>query len=675
MSERDSAGPRNVALVGSYLSGKTTLLESILFVTGAITRKGSVTGGNSVGDGSPEARARQMGVELNVAGTTFLDSRFTFLDCPGSIEFLQETYNVVTGADAAVVVCEPDPDRVLTLAPLLKVLEDRGVPSIIFVNKLDKAEVRAQDLLEALQSISARPLVLRHLPIIEDDRTTGYIDLASERAYLYRPGAASEVVDIPESMTEAKAEARFQMLEKLADFDDNLMEQLLEDIEPPNDEVFAQLTRDLRQGNVTPVMLGAAEFEHGVRRLLKALRHEVPGAEAAAERLGVEPAGERLAQVLKTYHTQHGGKLSVVRVWRGTIKDGDSLSGERVSGLFRMMGQQTEKIAEARAGEVVALGRLDGVHTGDTLSAGKSGGELPRPETLSPVYHLAVSAADRADEVKLTGAVAKVIEEDPSFTFEHNQDTQELLLWGQGDIHLRIAFDRLKNRYGLGVETRHPKVPYKEAIRKPISQRGRFKRQTGGHGQYGDVTLDIKPLPRGSGFSFENKSVGGVVPRQYIPSVENGVKEYLASGPLGFPVVDISVTLVDGSHHSVDSSDLAFKTAGRIAMTEAMPQCSPVLLEPIDHVEISMPSEFTSKVNGVITTRRGQILGFDARAGWPGWDTVSAHIPGAEILDLIVELRSLSLGVATYTRRYDHLQELTGRLAEQVLSAQQDDAA
>ena len=279
-----------------------------------------------------------------------------------------------------------------------------------------------------------------------------------------------------------------------------------------------------------------------------------------------------------------------------------------------------------------------------------------------------MTAADRADEVKLTGAVAKVVEEDPSLSLEQNQDTQEMLLWGQGDIHLKIAFDRLKSKYGLDVVTRRPKVPYKEAIRKPISQRGRHKRQTGGHGQYGDVVLDIKPLPRGSGFQFDNKIVGGVVPKQYIPSVEHGVKEYLNVGPLGFPVVDISVTLVDGSFHAVDSSDIAFKTAGRIAMSEALPQCSPVLLEPILLVAISVPSDAISKVNGVITGRRGQILGFDVRAGWPGWDTVSAHMPQAEILDLIVELRSLTLGVGTYTWKYDHLQELTGRIADQVLA-------
>lgn len=668
MSNGTAAGPRNVALVGPYLSGKTTLLESILFATGAITRKGSVSEGNTVGDSSPEARAREMGVELNLASTTFLGDDLTFLDCPGSIEFLQEAHNALLGVDAAVVVCEADPTKAATLGPLLRFLEDHGIPRLIFVNKIDRASGRVQDLLEALQGVSAQPLVLRQVPIREGEEVTGYVDLASERAYLYRPDAASEIVELPASMSDEKAEARYLMLEKLADFDDTLMEQLLEDQEPANEEVFVQLTRDLREGNIVPVLLGAGEHQHGVKRLLKALRHEVPGPAAAAERLGMAADGEALAQVLKTYHTMHGGKLSVARVWRGVIKDGATLNGDRVSGVYRMLGSQTEKVAEAKAGDVVAFGRLESARTGDTLCPGKPDLELERAEVLPPVFHLAVTAADRADEVKLTGAVAKVVDEDPSLSLEQNQDTQEMLLWGQGDIHLKIAFDRLKSKYGLDVVTRRPKVPYKEAIRKPISQRGRHKRQTGGHGQYGDVVLDIKPLPRGSGFQFDNKIVGGVVPKQYIPSVEHGVKEYLNVGPLGFPVVDISVTLVDGSFHAVDSSDIAFKTAGRIAMSEALPQCSPVLLEPILLVAISVPSDAISKVNGVITGRRGQILGFDVRAGWPGWDTVSAHMPQAEILDLIVELRSLTLGVGTYTWKYDHLQELTGRIADQVLA-------
>jgi elongation factor G len=284
------------------------------------------------------------------------------------------------------------------------------------------------------------------------------------------------------------------------------------------------------------------------------------------------------------------------------------------------------------------------------------------------VFSFAIEAADRNDEVKLSTAMAKLSDEDPALSFVQNPDTNELVVWGQGDIHLKVAFDRLRSKYGVEVVPHRPKVPYKEAIRGSAKQHSRFKRQSGGHGQFGDVHVEIKPLPRGSGFEFHDKIVGGAIPRQYIPAVEAGVREYLNKGPLGFPVVDVSVTLYDGQFHAVDSSEQAFKTAGRIAMSEALPECQPVLLEPICSVEITVPNEHTAKVNNLISGRRGQILGFEARTDWEGWDMVSAHMPQSEIHDLIVELRSLTQGVGSYTFRYDHLQELTGRLADQVLS-------
>jgi len=671
MSARKPSGPRTVALVGPYLSGKTTLLESLLFATGAVARRGTVSEKNTVGDSSLEARERQMTVEVNAATTTFMGDSFTFLDCPGSIEFFQETCNVLPGVDAAVVVCEAEPAKVLNLGPIMQLLDAQNIPHFLFVNKIDKASGQVRDLLEALQTVSSVPLVLRQVPIRTGDAVTGYVDLASERAYVYRDNAPAEVVELPSTMAERKASARYAMLEKLADFDDKLMEALLEEQEPSRDIVFADLAKDLQERLIVPVLLGAADTGHGVNRLLKALRHEVPAHAAAAGRIGVDPtAAEPLAQVLKTYVTPHGGKLSLARIWSGTIKDGVVLNGERVAGLFRMKGAQTEKLPQAGAGEVVALGRLEAVHTGDTLVAAKEVAKpLPRAQKLPAVFGLAISTANRNDEVKLSAALSKLIDEDPSLTFEQTTDTHQFLLWGQGDIHLKVAFARLKNKYGLTVEGQRPKVAYKEAIKKSVTQHGRHKRQSGGHGQFGDVHLEIKPLPRGSGFAFENRIVGGVVPKNFIPAVEAGVKEYLQAGPMGFPVVDVAVALFDGSYHAVDSSEMAFKTAARIAMTEAMPKCDPVLLEPIYRVEVAVPSEYTSRVNGLLSGRRGQILGFDARAGWPGWDLVSAYLPQAEIHDLIVELRSITQGVGTFTFQYDHLQELTGRLADQVLAA------
>jgi elongation factor G len=665
-------GPRTVALVGPYGGGKTTLLESILATTNAVARKGSIVQGNTVGDGSPEARARQMSVEVNCATTQYLDESFTFLDCPGSIEFLQDSLFALSGADTAVVVAEPEAAKVQMLKPYMKRLADLGVPHFLFVNKIDKATGSLRELLAMLQEASDKPLLLRQIPIWEGGAVTGFVDLALERAYVYRENAPSEMIEITDK--EREKEARFSMLEKLADYDEHLMEELLSDVEPPRDEVVADLARELAEGLVVPVLIGSAGADHGIRRLLKALRHEVPEVAALAARQGIAANGDAVVRILKTYYSAHGGKLSLARVLAGTLKDGTVLrdaegQDARVGGIFALKGQEQTKLSEAKTGDTVALMRLEAVTTGDVLSSGRTVPATAPVELLPPVYRLAIEAADRKDEVKLTAAIAKLIEEDPSLVFEQNAELHEMVLAGQGEIHLKVAVEKLLSKYGLKLNTRPARVPYKETIRRSVTQRGRHKRQSGGHGQFGDVVVEIKPMPRGAGFEFVDEIVGGVVPKQWIPSVEKGVIEYLKEGPLGFPVVDVSVTLNDGSYHSVDSSDAAFQTAARVAMQEGMPECHPVLLEPIMHVRIHVPSEATSKVNAVVSGRRGQLLGFDAREGWKGWDTVEAEMPQSELSNLIIELRSLTQGVGTFEMRFDHLAELTGKLADHVVSA------
>jgi elongation factor G len=656
--------------VGSYLSGKTTLLESLLHVTGAIHRRGSVKDGSSVGDGSPEARAREMTVELSAATTEYLGDEWTIIDCPGSIEFRQDARTAVMAADAAVVVCEPVPERAMTVAPILKFLDRHQIPHLLFVNKMDVASGRVRDVMQALQAVSERPLVLRQIPIQDADTVTGYVDLVSERAYHYRPGEPSDLIAIPESVQEEEQKRRMEMLESLADFDDTLLEQLLEDVVPSQGDIYDTLTKDLRQDLIVPVLLGAVEQDHGARRLLKALRHEVPGPEATLERMGVEAGAEPMVRVFKTYHAPHAGKLSLARVWHGEVSDGMTLGGERVSGLYRMTGLHQDKLAKAGIGEVVALGRMERTNAGDVLTpSGRNEVVFPSVDVLKPVFSAAVSVEKHSDEVKLMGALTRLAEEDPSLAVEQNADTHELLLWGQGEIHLLVALDRLSSKYHLSAKMRRPQVPYKETVRKSTSQHGRYKRQTGGHGQFGDVHLDIKPLPRGSGFTFSETIVGGAVPKQFIPGVETGVRDYMTRGPLGFQVVDVAVTLTDGQYHTVDSSDQAFRQAARIAMTEGMRNCDPVLLEPILEITMDVPNEFTPKLQRLISGRRGQILGFEAREDWRGWDRMSAYIPQAETRDLIVELRSLTVGVGTYGWRFDHLQELTGRLADDVVAS------
>ncbi len=674
MSTKSASSARCAVIVGPYTSGKTTLLEALLLQAGAIHRKGSIPEGNTVGDPSPEARQRQMSVEQNFAHCEYLGEHWTFIDCPGSVELGHDRDTALMAADIAVVVAPPETDRVLTLAPIFKILDDYKIPHVLFVNRIDKASVRVRELLESLQAVSDRPLVLRQVPIRDGETVTGFVDLVSERAWKYNTDTQSELIEMPETMLDREDEARREMLESLADFDDDLLEQLLEDKVPATEEVYQYLGKALADDLIVPVLFGSAELGNGITRLLKVLRHEGPEPAAAAARLGIPEEGELAASVIKTFHAAHTGKLSMARIWRGKITDGMTIGNDRVSGLYHIMGQENQKIGQAGPGEVVALGRMDEVMTGDLLTAAGRNPDsgMVWPEPPPPVFSLAVSPQNRQDEVKLSASIARLIEEDASLSVEHNADTHQMLLWGQGEIHLKIAVERLKSKYNVAVDVSPPQTAYKETIRKSTTQHSRFKRQTGGHGQFGDVQIEIKPLPRGSGFEFIDKVVGGSVPRQYIGAVENGTREYLERGPLGFPVVDVAVTLFDGQHHAVDSSDQAFKTAGRLAMSEGMPNCSPVLLEPIYEVVISVPSDFTNKVHSLVSGRRGQILGFEMRSGWQGWDDLKCHLPQAELPDLIIELRSLTMGVGTFRWQFDHLQELTGRLADQVIEARKE---
>ncbi|PPJ62849.1 elongation factor G [Cuspidothrix issatschenkoi] len=668
MNKNVKSSSRNVAIVGPYLSGKTTLLESLLFVTGVISRKGNVKDGNTVGDSANEARDRRMSVEISTANTEYENTRFTFIDCPGSVEFAQETYHGLMGVDAAIVVCEPIKERVLTLAPLFKFLDDWEIPHIVFVNKMDRANIHVLETLNALKAFSSRPLVLHQYPIMQGEQLTGFIDMVTEKAYQYHPGAPADSITFPENLKAEEHLARAEMLETLANFDDHLLEELLDDIEPPQEEIFKDLKLELGADLVVPVFFGVAEQDFGVRPLLEALLREAPEPETTMERRLGTISDTPVAQVLKTFYTPQGGKLSLVRVWQGILTDGIVLNGVRAGGLYRLMGQQQQSINQAVAGEIVALSRLEGIKTGETISTNSQIKPLPKAEQLEPVFALAITPEKRNDEVKLSTAITKLLEEDPALAWEQHGDTHEVILWGQGEIHLQVTLDRLRRKYNLPMSTHLPQVPYKETIRKPVnSVHGRYKHQSGGHGQFGDVYLNIQPLPRGEGFNFHEKIVGGVVPKQYIPGVEMGVREFLSHGPLGFPMVDVAVTLTNGSYHTVDSSEQAFKQAARLAMQMGVTQAQPTLLEPILKVDVNTPSEFTSKVLQLLTGRRGQILGYEGRHDWQGWDNIYAYLPQAEMQDFIVELRSLTLGVGSFHWEQDHLQEVPEKLAERIL--------
>lgn len=660
-------GVRAIALAGPAGAGKTSLAEAMLFASGAINRQGSVEAGTSTGDASPEARARGSSTELNLTRFDYLGDRFAVIDTPGSVGFACDGLAALDTADMAVVVVDPDPARAALAEPTLRRLDALGIPHAIFVNKIDQARGRIRDLLEALQPMSREPLIARQIPIREGDTVTGFVDLALERAFHYQPGKASVEVELPAALAEREAADRFHMLEQLSDHDDALLEQLLSDETPSLDTVFADLVSEMRANLVVPVLFGSAQNGFGVRRLLKLLRHEAPSSADTAKRIGGGGV-----HVFKIAIGGAVGRLAYARVLDDGLAEGSELQAQgeavRVGALFSVQGDKTAKIARADAGDIVAIAKADAARAGMVLGNQGHGDGSARLIDLPPRNAaIAIATRNRNDDVKLSTALHKLVEEDPALDWRQDESSHETVLSGINDEHLAVTLAKLKRRYGVDVATSTPHIAYKESIRKGATQRGRHKKQSGGHGQYGDCIIEVRPLGRGEGFQFIDKITGGVIPKQWIPAVEAGVRDAMERGPLGFPVVDVAVTLTDGSFHSVDSSEIAFRIAGRIAMTEALAQCQPYLLEPVCHLTVSAPPGTGSKVGSVISARRGQILGLGNHPEWERWEAIEATIPEAGLHGLDAELRSLSQGLASYEARFDHLSEIGGRIAEEVV--------
>lgn len=669
-------GTRAVALVGPAGTGKTSLAESLLYASGAITRQGSVEAGTSIGDASPEARARGSSTELNLMNFDYLGDHFALIDTPGGTGFAADGLAALQSADMALVVIDPDPGRAALAEPMLRRLDELGVPHAIFINKIESAQAGAiRSLIGELQPMSREPLALRQIPIrssdASGDHVTGYVDLALERAYRYRPGEESEVIEIPAELSEREKADRARLLETLADFDDALMEALLMDEEPDRATVMADLALDTAGNKVVPVILGSALTGGGVRRLLKLLRHEAPAPDLAAERVG---ANGGALHVFKIANGGAMGRLALGRVLGSGLNEGDELvigdDTARTGSIFFVQGEKTAKQGAAKPGDVIAVAKVDEAKAGFLL--GKKGSASNELAVQYPARNasLAITTRDRKDDVKLSTALHRLCEEDPALEWTQDEASHETLLHGINDEHLQVVLGRLQRRYGVAVDTRPPRIAYRESIRKPASQRGRHKKQSGGHGQYGDCVIEIRPLARGEHFQFEDKITGGAIPRQYIPAVEAGIKDAMEKGPLGFPVVDVAVTLVDGSFHTVDSSELAFRIAGRMAMGDALAQAAPYLLEPIVKITVDTPAGTGSKAGSVLSTRRGQILGMSPHPDWARWERVEALLPESGLHGLDAELRSMSQGLATFTAAFDHLAELGGKEAEMVVKAQ-----
>ncbi|MFC4295692.1 elongation factor G [Novosphingobium tardum] len=664
---------RAIALVGPAGTGKTSLAEALLFASGAINRMGSVDAGTTVGDASPEARARRGSTELNLFHFDYMDDRYALIDTPGGVGFAADGLAALPSADLALVVIDADPARAALAGPILRRIDELGLPHAIFINKVDGARAGSiREVIAALQPLSREPLALRQFPLRDGEAITGYVDVALERAYRYQPGKPSEVISIPPDAADREHAERTRLLETLADFDDALMEALLMDEVPDADVVLADLAEDTGGNKLVPVMFGSAQNGGGVRRLLKFLRHETPPARQAGDRLGV---GDGAAlHVFKIANGGAMGRLALGRVLGEGLREGEDLTvgGEttRTGAIFALQGEKTAKQGEARQGDVVAVAKIDNARCGMMLGS-RAGDARDEPLVTYPARNaaLAIATRDRKDDVKLSTALHRLCEEDPALEWSQDDTSHETLLRGINDEHLQVVLAKLQRRYGVAVETRPPRIAYRESIRKGTTQRGRHKKQSGGHGQYGDAVIEIAPLPPGSGFTFEDRISGGVVPKQWIPAVEAGVREAMERGPLGFPVVDVTVTLIDGSFHAVDSSELAFRIAGRMAMNEGLAKCAPYLLEPICRVVIDTPAGTGSKAGSLLSSRRGQILGLGPHPDWARWERIEAMLPEAGLHGLDAELRSLSQGLASFSASFDHLAELSGKQADDVVKA------
>ncbi|HEY5348927.1 MAG TPA: elongation factor G [Candidatus Lustribacter sp.] len=655
----DISRRRNLAVVGLHHAGKTTLTEAILHHCGAIPRRGSVADGTTTTDFEPECIGHAQSTCVGFAHTACGEVDLMLIDAPGFVDFLEETKIALLAADAAVVVIDADPSRIPQTRALVDFLESRRMPHLFFVNKMDRPGAAPTATLEALVAAYGMHVVAEQLPLGEGDAFSGVVDLIGSTAG-----------------EENVAAARGKLLEALGDFDDHLLEELLEGVEPPLAEVRRDLHDEYARDQIVPVLFGSAARGIGIGELIAAIAEQFPSPldverrDAEGRPIEAKPGGPVVAQVCKTMIHPQSGKLSVVRIFTGTLSIDSVLTDtsrtgvqSRPGGIYRLQGRRQDPIASAGPGEIVALSRLDGVHTLDTLTSGGVRTVMPALDLPEPVFAVAIAPRDRLDEAKLSQMLARLIDEDPALRLMRAEFTNELELCGSGEVHVAIAAERLARKYHVAVETRAPQIAYRETIATGTEAHARYKHQTGGHGQFGEVRLRIEPRERGHGVSFEEKVVGGSVPRQFFPAVEKGVREALMRGPSGYPVVDLHVTLYDGSFHAVDSSEASFRTAAAVAIRDALPRCSVTLLEPIVAIEVLVPEPFASATVAQLTGKRGVVQSFG-----PAEDTafyrVAALVPQAELAHYITELRTATQGLGSFRSRHERFDPVPPKIGE-----------
>lgn len=648
---------RCFSVLGPAGVGKTALVDRLARLEGAGERV--------------ETRAG-----LGLAAFDFMGEPWCAIDCPGAIEALPDARAALLASDAAVVVVPPDPDAASLAAPALRIVEAASAPCLIFVNRIDEARGRLRDIVAALQDYAAHPIVLRQIPIRDGENVVGAVDLVSERAWRYREGQPSALVEVPESVAGRKHEARAELLEHLSEFDDWLLEEIVEEREPAAGPLYAICARVLGENRATPALIGSALRGNGVVRLMKALRHEAPHADALRDRLTASaPDGAPpRAVAFHAHHRKHLGKAVMLRALGEGVAAGATLGGGNVGALMEI-GLETKAPAPVSPGRVVAALKSDQLAAPRLIHAERCGAPPGWARSPEPMFARRLAPDSERDEAKLSLALGRLSEDDPGLVAGQEEGTGAPLVRLQGPMHLRRVLATLAEEFGVKATDAAPDGVWRETVSRPASVHHRHRKQTGGAGQFADVKLTVRPNARGAGFTFDETVKGGAVPRNYIPAVEAGARDALAAGPLGFPVVDVGVTLTDGQHHSVDSSDFAFRAAGRAAVAQALAEGAPMLLQPIHDVAIHAPSIHSGALVATMSSLKGRVLGFDRDPEARGWDLFRAQLPGGALEDLAHALRSATQGVGWFESAFDHFEELYGRDAERVVAMRRGDAA
>lgn len=674
---------RNVALVGHSGSGKTTLAEALLYRAGAISRLGKVEDGTTVTDFDPEEHKRGHSLSLALAPFEWKGHKINLIDTPGYPDFIGDVYAALRVADLAVFVVSAVDGVEVQTENIWRNAEEHGVPRMVFVNKLDKDRASFDRTLDELQDRFGAGIAPLELPIGEAAEFHGIADLFTDRAYLYDSGKGEEA-EIPDDMEEREHEVHDNLVEGIVVADDDLLERYLGGDVPSVEELEKTMAVGVATASVFPVVCGSATGPIAVDRLADFIVEigpsplDRPPAEVQAgdQLVAVEsdPSADPLALVFKTIADPYVGQISIFRVLSGTLKPDDSLhnprtnSDERLAKIAVLIGKESEAVTAVPAGDIAAVAKLNGTATGDTLAPKHKPVRVPAIERPVPALSIAIVAKTQADEDKLASSLRRLQEEDPALLVERNDETHQTLLRGAGETHVAIAIEKLARKFGVEVVTEELRVPYRETISRKAGAEGKYKKQTGGHGQFGVAKLELEPLPRGSGFEFSDEIKGGSIPRQFIPAVQKGVVETMNEGGVhGYPVVDIRVRCIDGKYHAVDSSEMSFKMAGKLGFREAMKSASPIVLEPVSKLEVTVPPEYQGDVMGDLSARRGQVQGTEAAKG--GWQQITALVPTSEILRYAIDLRSISHGWGRFESTHDHYEELPSHLADKVAAS------